>query len=65
MAASRSPAATIPADYNGFKMVLQHLPFFGEDIQKLGKMAAEGDWEETGTGKRQRLRYPRRLCRIA
>jgi phosphomannomutase len=35
-----------PADYNGFKMVLQHKPFFGEDIQKLGHMAAEGDWED-------------------
>lgn len=37
------------AEYNGFKMVLQHKPFFGEDIQELGRMAAEGDWE-TGTG---------------
>jgi len=35
-----------PAEYNGFKMVLQHRPFFGEDIQGLGRMAAEGDWEE-------------------
>jgi phosphomannomutase len=35
-----------PADYNGFKMVLQHKPFFGEDIQKLGRMAAEADWDE-------------------
>ncbi|MFZ3482868.1 phosphoglucomutase/phosphomannomutase PgmG [Sphingomonas sp. 3-13AW] len=35
-----------PADYNGFKMVLQHKPFFGEDIQKLGQMAAEADWDE-------------------
>ena len=35
-----------PADYNGFKMVLQHKPFFGADIQKLGRMAEEGDWEE-------------------
>ncbi|WP_294390763.1 phosphoglucomutase/phosphomannomutase PgmG [uncultured Sphingomonas sp.] len=35
-----------PADYNGFKMVLQHKPFFGEDIQGIGLMAAEGDWEE-------------------
>jgi phosphomannomutase len=35
-----------PADYNGFKMVLQHKPFFGEDIQKLGTMAAEADWDE-------------------
>lgn len=33
-----------PADYNGFKMVLQHRPFFGEDIQHLGRMAATGDW---------------------
>lgn len=38
-----------PGNYNGFKMVFQHLPFFGEDIQTLGKMAAEGDWE-TGEG---------------
>ncbi|RDE04556.1 phosphoglucomutase/phosphomannomutase PgmG [Sphingomonas aracearum] len=35
-----------PAEYNGFKMVLQHQPFFGEDIQKLGAMAAAGDWED-------------------
>jgi phosphomannomutase len=35
-----------PADYNGFKMVLQHKPFFGADIQKLGTMAAEADWDE-------------------
>ncbi len=33
-----------PADYNGFKMVLGHRAFFGEDIQALGRMAAEGDW---------------------
>lgn len=35
-----------PAHYNGFKMVLQGNAFFGEQIQKLGRMAAEGDWEE-------------------
>ena len=35
-----------PAEYNGFKMVLQHKPFFGADIQDLAKLAAEGDWEE-------------------
>ncbi len=35
-----------PAEYNGFKMVLQHKPFFGESIQWLAKVAAEGDWEE-------------------
>ncbi|AJP73880.1 phosphoglucomutase/phosphomannomutase PgmG [Sphingomonas hengshuiensis] len=38
-----------PGNYNGFKMVFQHRPFFGEDIQTLGRMAAEGDWED-GTG---------------
>lgn len=35
-----------PSDYNGFKMVLQHRPFFGDDIQRLGAMAAAGDWDE-------------------
>jgi phosphomannomutase len=35
-----------PAEYNGFKMVLQHKPFFGEDIQRIGTMAVEGDWDE-------------------
>ena len=35
-----------PPDYNGFKMVFQHRPFFGEDILKIGTMAADGDWEE-------------------
>lgn len=38
-----------PADYNGFKMVQAHGPFYGEDIQTLGKMAAAGDWE-SGNG---------------
>jgi phosphomannomutase len=35
-----------PGNYNGFKMVLRHAAFFGEDIQKLGRMAEAGDWEE-------------------
>ena len=35
-----------PAEYNGFKMVLQHRPFFGADIQAIGRIAAEGDWTE-------------------
>lgn len=34
-----------PANYNGFKMVFQGRPFFGEDIQGLGTMAASGDWD--------------------
>jgi phosphomannomutase len=38
-----------PGNYNGFKMVFFGSAFFGQDIQKLGRMAAEGDWEE-GSG---------------
>ncbi|HTH28972.1 MAG TPA: phosphomannomutase/phosphoglucomutase [Sphingobium sp.] len=39
-----------PANYNGFKMVFQHRPFFGEDIQGLGRMAAAGDWVDGSAG---------------
>ncbi|NNM76911.1 phosphomannomutase/phosphoglucomutase [Sphingomonas sp. ID1715] len=35
-----------PPSYNGFKMVFQHRPFFGADIQTIGQLAADGDWEE-------------------
>jgi phosphomannomutase len=38
-----------PPNYNGFKMVFQGRPFFGADIQKLGKLAAEGGFA-SGTG---------------
>jgi phosphomannomutase len=38
-----------PANYNGFKMVFKGRPFFGADIQKIGEMAASGDWDD-GTG---------------
>ncbi|WP_207538342.1 phosphoglucomutase/phosphomannomutase PgmG [Sabulicella rubraurantiaca] len=32
-----------PPDYNGFKSMLGRKPFFGKDIQELGRMAAAGD----------------------
>ncbi len=32
-----------PPDYNGFKMMLGKKPFFGKQIQEIGRMAAEGD----------------------
>jgi phosphomannomutase len=35
-----------PPSYNGFKMVFQHRPFFGADIQEIGRLAREGDWEQ-------------------
>jgi phosphomannomutase len=38
-----------PANYNGFKMVFQGRPFFGEDIQAIGRLAAAGEWSD-GTG---------------
>jgi len=38
-----------PANYNGFKMVFQGRPFFGEAIAELGEMAAAGAWA-SGTG---------------
>lgn len=38
-----------PPDMNGFKMMLSGGPFFGDDIQQLGVLAAAADWER-GTG---------------
>ncbi|MCF3946480.1 phosphomannomutase/phosphoglucomutase [Acidiphilium sp. AL] len=32
-----------PASYNGFKMMLGRKPFFGAQIQELGRLAASGD----------------------
>jgi phosphomannomutase len=53
-----------PPDYNGFKMVLRRGPFFGADIQALGRMAEAGDWE-SGSGGSERVemedRYVERL----
>ena len=42
-----------PSNYNGFKMVFQGRPFFGDDIQELGRLAAVGAWTN-GTGTHQR-----------
>ena len=38
-----------PIDYNGFKMVLDDAPFYGDDIAELGAISVAGDWE-TGEG---------------
>ena len=46
-----------PADYNGFKMLLNGRSVFGEEIQELGRRAADGDWSEgTGLGRAGRHR---------
>ena len=39
-----------PADYNGFKMVLNGRSVFGEEIQALGRRSAAGDWNEGKRG---------------
>ena len=38
-----------PRDDNGFKLVLAHDSFFGDDVRDLARLAASGDWE-TGEG---------------
>jgi phosphomannomutase len=35
-----------PSDYNGFKMLLNGRSVFGDEIQKIGRRAADGDWSE-------------------
>ena len=41
-----------PANYNGFKMVFQGRPFFGADIQELGRRGAAGEWAD-GSGTKE------------
>jgi phosphomannomutase len=35
-----------PADYNGFKLLLNGRSVFGEEIQGIGKRSAAGDWSQ-------------------
>lgn len=37
-----------PPEYNGIKLVLEGKPFFGADIQKLGRLARSGDFSSGG-----------------
>ena len=39
-----------PKEYNGFKMLTQEGPFWGDDIQEIGRLAASGNFE-SGNGK--------------
>ena len=55
-----------PPNYNGFKMMLGQGPFFGADIQELGRMAAAGDWDDgAGTSRKVEImdRYVERLLK--
>jgi phosphomannomutase len=42
-----------PPDYNGFKMMLGRKPFFGQQIQQIGTLAAAGDVVAEGAGAEQ------------
>jgi phosphomannomutase len=44
-----------PPDYNGFKMMLGKKPFFGSQIQEIGRMAAEGDVVPPAVGTDRRV----------
>src|SRR3954468_23921353 len=43
-----------PADYNGFKLLLNGRSVFGQKIQALGRRAATGDWSE-GNGRTEEV----------
>ena len=43
-----------PPEYNGFKMMMGHAPFYGDDIQKLGEISAAGDWP-SGAGSAEEI----------
>jgi phosphomannomutase len=44
-----------PPNYNGFKMVLGGKPFYGQQIQELGRMAAAGEVAAETTGSERQL----------
>ena len=54
-----------PANYNGFKMVFKGRPFFGADIQELGRLAAAGAWSEGSGGHERREILEAYVARIA
>jgi phosphomannomutase len=43
-----------PADYNGFKLLLNSRSVFGAEIQALGRRAAAGDWSQ-GNGETEEV----------
>jgi phosphomannomutase len=54
-----------PANYNGFKMVFRGRPFFGADIQELGRLAVAGAWSEGSGGHERREVLEAYVARIA
>jgi len=43
-----------PPDYNGFKMMLGKGPVYGDQIQRIGSIAAAGDWVQ-GQGRSEQV----------
>ncbi len=44
-----------PPDYNGFKMMIGRKPFFGQQIQQIGSLAASGDVVPNAAGSEQTI----------
>ena len=44
-----------PPDYNGFKMMIGRKPFFGQQIQQIGSLAASGDVVPEAAGSEQTI----------
>ncbi len=54
-----------PPDYNGFKMMLGTKPFFGGQIQQIGKIAATGAYAAGAGGETRVDVFPAYLDRLA
>ncbi len=53
-----------PPDYNGFKLMLGTQAFYGEAIQRLGRLAAAGEFESGPAGARERPVFDSYLDRL-
>jgi phosphomannomutase len=54
-----------PPAYNGFKMMLGKAPFWGEQIQALGRRAAAADWRSGAGGLAEDRVVERYIARLA
>ena len=54
-----------PPDHNGFKMTVGNKSFFGSDIQRLGEIAAAGDFEDDSGSIEERAAFDAYVARLA
>ncbi|MFC1659376.1 phosphoglucomutase/phosphomannomutase PgmG [Pseudomonadota bacterium] len=55
-----------PPEYNGFKLLLKDRPIFGDDIQKIGQIAKEGEFLNASGNVREeniKLEYIKRITK--